>query len=508
MNIIMIPVQKYSKMMDVQSEFEERVNRIPVHGLGLSVDVYTPDLFDLAETLSNQGVEVDYFEIFQASLTALRSVKHRLPDRRLAYHGEGLWITQPEFSDEQRHKDTIAEVSDQLHALNSAWLNIECATKQMSGYSFGTYLPPLHTELGARMAAKNLREGQQLIDHDFRALGVPAPLLLVEMPPLTYLAYGSHSIPSFYERITREAACGLVLDIGHLWTVYRYTAAWRGRSLDQFTEQFLAAFPLERVVEIHVAGLGNHTAQMGAHRPADDKSGIPRWIDAHGEPIPSLLFDMLQQVLESERLINLKGVALEVDTKPIPEIVSEFRWFRNRFGPSFARRLQFSTSENLLRPMTGQKAVNHFEPVTDGEKTRLVHEYQRYALVMTGQLEPSVLRQRADTEINVEDLAYYRRVYLPNEILHWGGELVDMFPHTNRLLNDAGVPPMDFVTFWFNRPRTHRTPYDFFLLKIEYFLEFVSTTLPAAFPMASCEADALRAGYDAANQRMNVTETI
>ena len=119
-----------------------------------------------------------------------------------------------------------------------------------------------------------------------------------------------------------------------------------------------------------------------------------------------------------------------------------------------------------------------------------------------------MLCQWTDTEINVEDLTYYRLVYLPNEILHWGGELGDMFPHTNRLLNDAGVRPIDFVTFWFNRPRSHRTSYDFFLLKIEYFLEFVSTTLPAAFPTASREADALRAGYDAANQRMNVTEIV
>ena len=36
--------------------------------------------------------------------------------------------------------------------------------------------------------------------------------------------------------------------------------------------------------------------------------------------------------------------------------------------------------------MTGQKAGNHLEPLTDGEKTRLFREYQRYALVMAGQL--------------------------------------------------------------------------------------------------------------------------
>ena len=55
--------------------------------------------------------------------------------------------------------------------------------------------------------------------------------------------------------MTDRAACGLVLDIGHLWTVYRYTGSWRRQRLEDFAAQFLEAFPMERVVEIHVAGL-------------------------------------------------------------------------------------------------------------------------------------------------------------------------------------------------------------------------------------------------------------
>ena len=89
--------QNYSKMVDVQSEFEERAGLIAPHGLGLSVDLYTPDLIELDAALRRHGVAAGYYEVFQASLPALALVRERLSGRRLAYHGEGLWVTQPDF---------------------------------------------------------------------------------------------------------------------------------------------------------------------------------------------------------------------------------------------------------------------------------------------------------------------------------------------------------------------------------------------------------------------------
>ena len=85
-------------MTAVQSEFVERAGSIAVHGLGLSVDVYSPDLLLLDELLRRRGISADYYEVFQAALPALAAVRKRLAGRRLAYHGEGLWISQPEFS--------------------------------------------------------------------------------------------------------------------------------------------------------------------------------------------------------------------------------------------------------------------------------------------------------------------------------------------------------------------------------------------------------------------------
>jgi hypothetical protein len=61
------------------------------------------------------------------------------------------------------------------------------------------------------------------------------------------------------------------------------------------------------------------------------------------------------------------------------------------------------------------------------------------------------------------------------------------------------VPLEEFVTFWFREPRQPQTPYDFFLLKIERFVEFVGQRAPSASEMVSNEATALKAAYHSAN---------
>ena len=104
-----------------------------------------------------------------------------------------------------------------------------------------------------------------------------------------------------------------------------------------------------------------------------------------------------------------------------------------------------------------------------------------------------------------EGVSYYRQVYLPYEILHWGGELRDMFPRTCEVLQ-SHVDMKDFVAFWFRRPRPAQIPYDFFLLKVEYFVDFVAAVMPDALAVASEEAEELRAAYDAANRHAGFEE--
>ena len=76
---------------------------------------------------------------------ALACTKKEAGDGLLTYHGEGLWVTQPEMADSTMFRQELSESVEQLMILQSAWLNHECATKYLAGYHYGTYLPPLYT---------------------------------------------------------------------------------------------------------------------------------------------------------------------------------------------------------------------------------------------------------------------------------------------------------------------------------------------------------------------------
>ena len=59
----------------VHQDFQRRLRGIPAQGMGLSVDVYTPDLFELVSTLRERGLKPGYLEVFKATTTALTTVR-------------------------------------------------------------------------------------------------------------------------------------------------------------------------------------------------------------------------------------------------------------------------------------------------------------------------------------------------------------------------------------------------------------------------------------------------
>jgi len=473
-------------MSGAEQEFRRRAAAIAPHGLGLSVDVYTPDVFALLGALEEAEAQADYLEIFRASLPAVQTVRQHCASLPLEFHAEGLWMTQPDWQQAYPAARELDAIAAQLRTLGSRWMTHECAAKQMAGYSFGTYLPPLFTRAGAIVTARNLVSAQSRLDHGAGSSVGDGPLILLEMPPWTYFGLGDLSVPEFFRMITDRAACGLVLDIGHLWTVYRYSGVWRKRSLQGWVAQFLDAFPLERVVQIHVAGLAEHEAAGSAHDKVAGNDELPFWIDAHGAPIPPVLFDMLEQVLAHPRLTQLKGLALEVDTKPVPVVVEEFREFRERFGEDFCSSRDRQGNEAPVEVSAS--------PVDEcvGDAAALRRNYEAYARLAAGQDEALMPMLAGEPD----ELNRYRHEYLPHEILHWGGALTDMFPATCRELERAGIALERFVQFWFRESRPVETPYDFFLLKIERFVAFVREALPDSQGAVEREADSLRGDYE------------
>ena len=481
----------------VQEEFLRRLEQIPAHGLGLSVDVYSPDLTSLLRALRQRQVLPAYLEIFRAAPAALAAVRKQAGDGLLTCHGEGLWLTQPEAMVDPLFSQEICEVAGHLQTLQSAWLNHECATKHMAGYSFGTYLPPLYTESSAEVVAENTIFVQQLLDRHCCLASGGAPLVLLEMAPLTYFVAGTLTIPTFFRLVADRVPCGLVLDVGHLWTVYRYTGAWRTISLEQFVDIFLSEFPMDRVVEIHVAGLGIHESSLARHPKltvTTREDALPPWTDAHAVPIPPVLFEMLDQILSHPCLTSLKGLALEVDTKSVELIVEEFAQFAQRYAGVFPRG-QTGTGVSCEREGTSYQR----EPVSASIRQAVREMYDRYARVVAGRAQPIGSEWNWNSAC-LDELETYRSVYLPYEILHWGGEVEAMFPESSRRLREEAVPLTGFVSYWFREPRPLSGSYDFFLLKIERFLEFVHEEAPVLDGLAEREAEELRQAYHAANE--------
>jgi uncharacterized protein len=478
-------------------EFIRRLEAIPAHGLGLSVDIHSPAVWNLRRSLQHRRILPGYLEVFRTTTSALENAMKDVGDEFLAYHGEGLWVTQPEVTETRAFQQAFTETVRHLQILQSAWLNHECATKFLAGHYFGTYLPPLYTRSSADIVSENIRHIQRLLDAQCHLANGHAPLLLLEMPPLTYFVAGTLSLPSFFRIVCDQSACGMVLDVGHLWTVFRYSRAHRTQSLAQFVNAFIDEFPMERIVEIHVAGLNVHDSSgspISIPSGCPSEASLPAWIDAHGSPIPPVLFEMLDRIVRDPRLTNLKGLALEVDTKPVELIVEEFAEFSQRYNSAVPRPL--TISNNSFSPDAFPSPEEQISMTT---KQVLNDAYDQYVRTLTGKAEP-VGAEWKESSAYAEELDRYRAGYLPHEILHWGGELEDMFVESYRRLRARGVSVEGFVAFWFREPRPLSEPYDFFLLKVERFVEFVREVAPDLQSMVEREACDLRVAYRSVNE--------
>jgi len=278
-----------------------------------------------------------------------------------------------------------------------------------------------------------------------------------------------------------------MLDIGHLWTHWRYRERRRFPTAEAFAADFLETFPLNRVVQVHLAGLGTADGEGSSEV-------LPYWIDKHDAPVPDMLFDLLRQVLAHPGLTALKGIALEVDTKAIPLIVDEFgRLLEEVAGTTRGEGCSCTSS-----PLKGE-----------GENAgKLRDQYAAYARVVSGQetLEASALVPFA-RNVDREGLARYSTQYLPQEILRWGGSLAELFPSAWTALEKRGVTGADFVRFWFSRPRPVTECYDFFYIKLERWVEFVGAIAPDLVEEVAREAGVLRALHAELNDEAAVVES-
>jgi uncharacterized protein (UPF0276 family) len=194
--------------------------------------------------------------------------------------------------------------------LGAPWTSEHLSFNDSIAGPAGFLLPPAQTQGGVAVAAANIRAR-------IAALGRPFAF----ETGVNYLPTAPGEMPDgdFFAAVAEEADCLILLDLHNLWANAR-----NGRDP---VERVLAALPLERVVELHLAG-------------GMEKDGY--WLDAHSGPVPPALLDLAREFVAG--LPNLGAVLFEISPQ-----------FADALGPAaFLREME---AMNDLWERSGARAA-------------------------------------------------------------------------------------------------------------------------------------------------------
>ena len=196
----------------------------------------------------------------------------------------------------------IVAARDLARELGAAWLCGDAGLWHVGprDRGHGVLLPPVLSDESARALARNVR-------HLREASGLE---VLPENPPAHVYAGPLH-ILDYFGRVAERADAGLLLDVAHLAIYQRATGRAPLDGLD--------GFPLDRVVEVHVAG--GTAFEHGGRRFVDD--------DHAPEPLADT-WQILEAVLPRAR--NLRAVVYECERNQRAQVLPNFERLRAAIG--------------------------------------------------------------------------------------------------------------------------------------------------------------------------------
>ncbi len=198
--------------------------------------------------------------------------------QRLLTHGVGYPIGGT-ICDQERH---VGEFRLWTEELASPWTSEHLSILDVRGargsQPCGFLMPPLQTEMQVKLAAENITRRRAAAGRPFAfETGV------------NYFVPRDCEMPDgeFFAAIAEAAGCGILLDLTNLWVNDRNGRARIG--------DVLARLPLERVWEVHLAGI------EFAHG---------YWLDAHSRGIDPELAGIASEIVAS--LPNLGAIIFEI----------------------------------------------------------------------------------------------------------------------------------------------------------------------------------------------------
>jgi uncharacterized protein (UPF0276 family) len=238
----------------------------------------------------------------------------------------------------------IAAARDLARELGAAWLCGDAGLWHVGprDRGHGVLLPPVLTAESARALARNVRLLRE-------ASGLE---VLPENPPAHAYAGDLHLL-DYFARVADGADAGLLLDVAHLAIYQRATGRAPLDGLD--------GFPLDRVVEVHVAG--GTEFEFEGRRFIDD--------DHAPEPLADT-WQILEAVLPRAR--NLCAIVYECERNARSDVLSNFERLRSMLGFDEPRR---SPSAGRAIPLRSRSAAATPFPRSEPEASGEVHRAGR-----------------------------------------------------------------------------------------------------------------------------------
>lgn len=266
------------------SEFLRLKSEMPVLGVGLGLRG------EICEATFDHKASIDFLEFTpenyranNATINWLASFAEQFP---LVSHSVSLSIGSIDPLD----KELLKATRFFLKNFKLKWWSDHLCFSGVDGMMGNDLFPLPWTEETVRHVARRVREAQEQVE---------APLILENIPYYSKMPVGDFDEAEFLSQVLEESDCGLLLDINNLFV----------NSINHGFDpkEFLDRIPLERTVQIHLAGPGKFGNRI---------------IDTHGSAVPDPVFDLLDYVLSKH--VDPKAIMIE----------------RDQYFPDFAELLQ------------------------------------------------------------------------------------------------------------------------------------------------------------------------
>ena len=273
------------------------MRELPWLGLGLSTNLSAADVPNPYRLKDARPELVDFVE-YSAPLSLERAREEaslfgtmwqRKAELPALFHPVHLNLWGPKLES----REQLTALAEQAQAVGSAWVGNDVAWWHAGGQPFPGYLyltPPFDADGLAECTAHALHVQSFL----------PMPLALEN--PAVIARRGPLHVLDFMAELHARTGLPLILDLGHLLSFQLAAGLGAADGLD--------GFPLEQVIELHLAGGVVTTGAV----PTGEGSRRGIYVDDHTQPVREELFALLSLVLP--RCTSLRAVTFEGDGHP------------------------------------------------------------------------------------------------------------------------------------------------------------------------------------------------